>query len=517
MDQYGKIGKTEILTLPLKADVKVVSGTYTASGRVLLTYQREGDGEEYYRLATLNDDGTGFLDIYEGEIPKKQGANGIRFMCFQDNRRILLGDYVVECEPDMDHCTESRLVPVEYPPIAGDGSPFAMRWSEIVVSPDNGHMAWTVLSGISGSVNLLAELVRKEDRYCLEHVQEIGDGQILVPEEGNPGYSRLNVVRGGEIKQFVRGGRALSLAGMGAETKIADSVVQALDSEEVLQITHTPCYDETTILSPDEKLGIVMSTRFSPGTNCAILALVPRPYMRLSLMNVILPVYMFSVASVRQQGEGNIGPALIELDRSMEEEGYLGIDLSDPEGRWVYHSPMSWHPDSKRAMWVERERGGGRGRLRIVRLPEYSVSQPVSPAKVPEHIPYGHPVDCIRPMSHETADTVKIRGGHSGEFHGHTLEDGERRYDYKRYSDDGKTFYQGWECFRRLEDGCIYRADLTVDGEQQGRMDLQVYFAQENMWSPVTLDFTKGEDGLPRTRGYAQWQGERLDLAQSAL
>ena len=48
-------------------------------------------------------------------------------------------------------------------------------------------------------------------------------------------------------------------------------------------------------------------------------------------------------------------------------------------------------------------------------------------------------------------------------------------------------------------------------------MDLQVYFAQENMWSPVTLDFTKGEDGLPRTRGYAQWQGERLDLAQSAL
>ncbi len=511
MERYGKIGKTETATLPLEEDIQVVSGTYTASGRVLLTYQRQGDAEEYYRLATLNDDGTGFLDIYEGEIPRKPGANGIRFMCFQDNRRILLGDYVVECRPDMDRCTESCLVPVAYPPIADDGSPYAMRWSEIVVSPDNGHMAWTVLSGTSGSVNLLAELVRREDGYHLENVQEIGDGRIVVPEEGHPGYSRLKVVRGGEIKQFVRGGRALSLAGMGAETKIADSVVQALDSEEVLQITHTPCYDETTILSPDEKLGIVMSTRFSPDTNCAILALVPRPYMRLSLMNAILPIYMYSVATVRQQGKGNIGPALIELDRSMNEEGYLGIDLSDPEGKWVYHSPMSWHPDSRRAMWVERERGGSRGRLRIVSLPEYAASAPVPAAQVPKDIPYGRPADCISPVSHNAAGTVKIRGKHSGEFYAEALENGETRYCYEQYSDDGETFYQGWESFRRAQDGCVYRADLAVEGAGQGRMDLQIYFSQENMWSPVTLDFSPEEDGLPRTRGYAQWQGERLE------
>lgn len=512
MDQYGKIGKPDIMTLPLPDDIMVVSGTYSPSGRVLLTYQRPGDTGDYYRLATLNDDGTDFLDIYEGEIQKKPGANGIRFMCFSDNRRVLLGDYVLECEPDMDHCTGSRLVPVVYPPMAEDSSPYAMRWSEIVVAPDNAHMAWTALSGTSGSVNLLARMVRGEDGYRLEDVKEIAGDSILIPDTDHPGYSRLGVVRGGEIKQFVRGGKGISLAGMGADTKIADSVVQALDSEEVVQITHTPCYDETTILSPDERLGIVMSTRFSPKTNCAILALVPRPYMRLSLMEAILPIYMFSVASVRQQGDGNIGPALIELDRSMGEDGYLGVNLSDPEGRWVYHSPMSWHPDSRSAMWVERERGGGRGRLRIVRLPEYVPSEPVPPGPVPEEIPYARPVDSIRPVSLDTMGQIRIKGAHSGEFYVDTADESEKKYIYERYSDDGKIFYKGEESFGRVEGGCIYRADLTVSGDKQGRMELQICFAQENMWSPVTLDYSQDENGLCRTRGYAEYQGKRLSV-----
>lgn len=510
MKEYGKIGKPIIMTLPLDDDIFVVSGTYTASGRVLLTYQRPGDGAEYYRLATLNDDGTGFHDIFAGEIPKKPGANGIRFMCFADNKRILLGDYVVECEPDLDSSTESRLVPVVYPPIADDGSPYAMRWSEIVVSPDNAHMAWTVLSGISGSVNLLAELVREETEYRLMNPREIGDGRILEPDEGHSGYSNLCVVRGGEIKQFVRGGRGLSLVGMGADSRLSDSVIQMLDSEEVVQITHTPCYDETTILSPDEKLGIAMSTRFSPKTNCAILAMVPRPYMKLSLMEMILPVYMFSVAAVRQCGSGNIGPALMELDRTMEEEGYLGVDLSDPEGRWVYHSPMSWHPDSRNAMWVERERGSGKGRLRIVRLPEYVPGEPVAAVRVPEHIPYAHAVDSINPAKHQMDAPVKIRGKHSGEFRMETDNEGVKRYFYDQYSDDGETFFQGEETFRRTEGGCTYRADLTVTGAVQGRMDLQICFSQANMWSMAVPDFSIEENGLPRTRGYAEYQGKRL-------
>lgn len=31
------------------------------------------------------------------------------------NKRILLGDYVLECTPDLDHCTSSKLVDVVPP------------------------------------------------------------------------------------------------------------------------------------------------------------------------------------------------------------------------------------------------------------------------------------------------------------------------------------------------------------------------------------------------------------------
>jgi hypothetical protein len=51
-----------------------------------------------------------------------------------------------------------------------------------------------------------------------------------------------------------------------------------LKTGEVTQITKTPGYDETTIFSPNEQLGVVMSTRGSPHTNPAIFGLLPRPY-----------------------------------------------------------------------------------------------------------------------------------------------------------------------------------------------------------------------------------------------
>ncbi|WP_455616957.1 hypothetical protein [Eisenbergiella sp.] len=39
-------------------------------------------------------------------------------------------------------------------------------------------------------------------------------------------------------------------------------------------MTKTPGYDEATIFSPDNRLGIVMSTRFSPKTNSSYLGLI---------------------------------------------------------------------------------------------------------------------------------------------------------------------------------------------------------------------------------------------------
>ena len=43
---------------------------------------------------------------------------------------------------------------------------------------------------------------------------------------------------------------------------------KALDSEELTPITRGPSYDETTIFSPDESLGMLMTARASRGTVC---------------------------------------------------------------------------------------------------------------------------------------------------------------------------------------------------------------------------------------------------------
>ena len=81
-----------------------------------------------------------------------------------------------------------------------------------------------------------------------------------------------------------------------------------------------------------------------------------------------------------------------------EGRGYEGVNLSDPEGKWVYYSPMSWHPDSTRAMWNEstrRAQGNVKSRLRRCRLLDVQPSVPVPAVRTPdrEEIPYALPVE----------------------------------------------------------------------------------------------------------------------------
>ncbi len=60
--------------------------------------------------------------------------------------------------------------------------------------------------------------------------------------------------------------------------------------------------------------------------------LMDRPYGDV-LHSVMDKVYMYSVTGVRDFREGNIGPAIINVERSMTERGYMGIDVSseDPD------------------------------------------------------------------------------------------------------------------------------------------------------------------------------------------
>jgi hypothetical protein len=514
----------------MPAFARVRLSTYTNSGKVMLFYQSDADSKEddFINIAVVNDDGTDFKTIFSGVIKQHEKANGIRIMPFQDNKRALLGDYVLECSPDIDHCEKVELVPIEYPWQVDTDPHTTHRWSEIIIAPDNEHMSWTMLRTDVGAANGLGILKREGGKYIIENPQIISSFDSFKADEANPGYLIPQVMRGGEVKQFVRGGTAISLVGA-KDGATPDSVVQDLLTGEVTQITKTPGYDETTMFSPDERLGIVMSTRGSKKTDPAIFGLMPRPHSLVTTGGLSLVLYMYAVAGVRSFRRGNIGPVLIDIERSMNEAGYQGVLLHDPEEEWVYMSPISWHPGGKKAMWMELVRGsfgtegGLQTRVRKVALHDYRPQAPVAIQRTPDDIPYG-----IKNISgrldqlfaFDSSIEGRIAGKHSGyvevKTQGRDLLRGiagSSKATYANFSDDGKTFYNGIESVvNSFMSDNVYEADLDMVGEQQGEMKLRATFSQVSFELPPKLLFDEAEDDKPKSYGYATYNGVTLRI-----
>lgn len=525
-DEFGDI---ELATVPVPDGVRVLSATYTTSGRVFVFYRTDDDPhvDDWYNAAVVDDDGQSFTNLFSGSIPQRPTANGIRHMPFADNSRVLLGDYVLECSPSIDACERAALVEVEYPWGLADDPLTSHHWSEIIVSPDD-HIAWTALRTDLSAVVALGRLRRTDDRYVIDDPAIISSTDLLVPDADRPGYFTTSPMRGGEVKQFVHGGSAISAVGDGGGA-LTDSVVQDLATGAIIRITQTPGYDETTIFSPGERLGMVMTSRASRRTNPAFLGLLPRPHANLVGMTLAWTVYAYTVAGVRAFRDGNIGPVLIDIRRSMSEPDYVGVALNDPEETWVYCSPMSWHPDGHRSMWMEMVRGSGLDdaeptmRIRVAKLLDHDAEQPVPPGTTPDDIPYGIRGGDAEGLLKRTAEPVRsgrIAGAHSGylEFErefgglGGTASAVSRYIDY---SDDGRRFYNGVErAVSSMIEGTVYEADLELSGDERGEMRLRA------SWSAIRdgarLRFDADEEGIPRTRGHVRYGETYLSVGDLA-
>ena len=514
-----EFGRVEVTDIPLPEGIdSEISGTYTFSGRVLVSVREPQKGADWYRVFTMEEDGTKLCTLYDGEIPQKAGANGIRWMCYSDNRRILLGDYVLECCPDLDHCVESTLVNVAFPEEIEKIPGLFMRWSEPLIAPDNEHVCFSALTGDS-AFNFLGKLVKKDTEYVMDELCVISTVNEVEPDPEADGFYRSAVRRGGEVKQFVKGGAGLSVAGLG--DCISESTLQMLDTESVTQISETFGYEETAIFSPNERYAICMSPRFSPKTDCGVLGVIPLYndlFTRGRYMNVL---YQYAVAGVRHHRKGNIGPALIDTERSMREgKAYEGVNLSDPDGKWVYYSPMSWHPDSTKAMWNESTRivdGNVKSRLRRCELLDAAPSSPVPFRKTPdkEAIPYALPVETMF-KRRELGNPMKIRGVGGGVVINSWYTDQIAETRYEHYSEDGKTFYDGWirvkapvNMFRPEE--TVIQSDIHVTGAHTGQMKLRLIFEPEPGFQVHPAKGTD-ENGEPKCWGFAEYDGIRRNV-----
>ena len=471
---------------------------YSKKGRILFFYYKENDNKTY--IGVMNEDGTNLTELWSGEWKAFYHSNGIRLMPFEDNKKILTGDYILECFPDIDNCQNSTLLLVIYPPEVLNLEGLYFVWSEIIVSPDE-HIGWTTLSTVFQAINFLGKLEKNENNYTISNIQVISTLGFIEYENEKEGIFKYTTLRGGEIKQFTNGGEALTLVGAG-DSALAKSIFQNLVGEENYPLTHFPGYDETTIISPDGKLGLVMTTRFSLKTSSYILGYMPRPLSVYTVSNINQYVYLYGVTEVRKKREGNIGPALINIEESKKNSSYMGYDLHE-EG-WAFVSPLSWHPNSKKGIFSEIKKNSEKEikRIRIVNLENYEPGKKLENKKTPDNISYAKTLDDLNSTSlHEVHGYFKGKGGIMIFNKTATWTKSE----YINYTDDDKTFYNGYEKFEYVGNQLNGKltSNITMSGEKKGIMDLTL---------TMTLE---GNILFNQSYGYVEYNGKKITLEDS--
>ena len=474
---------------------------YTPTGHIVFMYKKENDEDpDNSYIGVIDDDGLNLKELWKGHWKPYYQSNGIRLMPFDDNKRILTGDYILECTPNIDECESSELLPVIYPKEVLGLPGMYLVWSEIIISPDLEHMSWSTLSTIYQDVNFVAKIHKNEKDYTLSNIQIISSINFAEIIDGNE-IPKLTALRGGEVKQFVNGGEAMILAGAGG-SGLAKSIFQDLKTDIIYPITQFPGYEETTIVSPDGKLGLTMTTRFSLKTSSYILGIMPRPFSALVIGNMNMFTYMHGVMKVRKTGIGNIGPAAINIEESLTNSNYMGYDLHSD---WSFSSPMSWHPNSKRAIFSEVSTDDKK-RVRIVRFDNYKPSESIKPSITPDDIPYAKKLEDLQDYKSDINNVIK---GMKGYIILNKTEIGSKS-EYVNYSQDGKIFYDGYEQFSFVGSQNVGRiiSKVTMTGKKEGKMDLMLTM---NINGDVVFE----EDGKTVSYGYVEYDGKKITVEES--
>ena len=495
--------KTHLSNIPLPEDIIIDDGHYMFDGNIFICYKRSTTNFTYFGV--ISDDGKNFKELYGEEFIVSPLANGIRLIPFRDGKRIYLGDFVFECNDTtktISSCEKGVLIPVNYPKEVVNNNYTYKTWSEMVVAPDNIHVAWTSLNMACGAVNFLGKFKRTENSYEIEESKIISTINFVEPDPTDESILITKIPRGGEIKQFIEGGNALTLVGTQPD-EFVKSVYQSLKTEEVYTYSHEPGYDETSILSPDEKLGITMSTRFSPKTNMAIFGLMPRPHCSLVLSKIVESVYTYAVTNVRKTRKGNVGPVLFVKEKSINDPNYHGIDLHDTEEKFVFCSPISWHPSNLKAIWPEVEKGTSNRRLRKLEISNYTPSAYPKIENTTDNVPYALDMSEMDNIHYDKKTNGTIKGKKSGEIiyynSGFSQIKQTVKITYVNYSDDGKKFYNGEEEFigdRTSKN--IYKSNVILSGSESGQNNFTITFNTKS-------DLIKEE-----TEGYATYGGKTI-------
>ena len=503
----------KLSTINLPSDIQIDDGHYLFDGNIFINYKNESDKNMTF-FGVISDDGENLKQLYRGNVIISDKANGIRLIPFRDGKRIFIGDWIFECKEEdknISECGENQgiLIDVKYPDEVVNNRYTYKTWSEMVIAPDNIHVAWTSLNMACGAINFLGKLQKESNSYNIIDTKIISTIKFLTTDENDPTHLIYHSSRGGEIKQFIEGGNALSLVGTMHDTFVK-SVYQSLINEDHIPFSYASGYDETSILSPDEKLGITMSTRFSKSTSMAVLGFMPRPYCFLTLSKITENVYRYSITGVRLGRNGNIGPVLFDKEKSMNDADYQGIDLHDPEDKFVYCSPISWHPSNLKALWPEVNKDTQQRRLRKLVISGHNVGPYPEIQTTTDNVPYAIDLNEINNVDFQTEIQGIIKGKNYGEIEYYNSGDELTKTKqtvklvYKKFSDDGRNFYNGEETFETERNvKTVYISKVTLSGGEKGETNFK-----------ITFDNTQELPKLIKaeTEGYVKYREKELNV-----
>ena len=129
--------------------------------------------------------------------------------------------------------------------------------------------------------------------------------------------------------------------------------------------------------------------------------------------------------------------------------------MHDTEEKFVFCSPISWHPSNLKAIWPEVERGTSNRRLRKLEISNYTPSAYPKIENTTDNVPYALDMSEMNNIKYESEINGAIKGKHSGEilyYNSGISPTGQNvKMTYVNYSDDGKKFYNGEEELLEIE------------------------------------------------------------------
>ena len=147
--------------------------------------------------------------------------------------------------------------------------------------------------------------------------------------------------------------------------------------------------------------------------------------------------------------------------------------MHDTEEKFVFFSPISWHPSNWKSIFPEIERGTLNRRLRKLEINNYTPSAYPKIENTTDNVPYTVNMNEINNIKFKIEAKGTIKGNHSGEIiyytSGFSVSGQTVKITYVIYSDDGKKFYNGEEEFiRDRTSKNIYKSNVVLSGSESG-------------------------------------------------